>query len=163
MDIDNGEAFRKKLMQGYNFRLFLLLNLPSAWLSGLHLHHITHQEAEIRLSRNWFNKNPFRSVYFAVLQMAAEVSTGVMAMTFIQGITPGVSMLVIRSGSEFYKKATGKLRFICTDGAEVRQAVNQAILTGESSTVICKSRGYNETNELVAECWFQWSFRQRKN
>jgi hypothetical protein len=155
-------ALRQKLLRGKSFRLFLLTQLPSAYFSGLRLTALTEQEATISLQQSWFNKNPFGSVYFAVLQMAAEVSTGVLCMTAIHGAKPAVSMLVTQSGAQFFKKATGKLKFVCTDGAAIQIAVQEAIDSGEGKQVRCISRGYNEAGDLVAECWFEWSFRQRK-
>jgi hypothetical protein len=104
---------------------------------------------------------PFRSTYFACLSMAAEMSTGVLAMAQIYGRKPSVSMLVVGLEAKFYKKATGPTRFVCTDGLLVKEAVEAAIVSGEGQTVQLQSNGYNEQNEMVATFYFTWSFKAK--
>ena len=94
--------------------------------------------------------------------MAAEVSTGIHCMGAIYKRKPGVSMLVVESVAKFHKKATGKILFTCINAAEANKAVQEAIDTGEGRTIVSHSVGKNMAGETVAEFWFTWSFKAKK-
>lgn len=158
----NFPIFKKQLGNSFAFRMFLLTKVPAAFFAGVKLEKLEMEEAAISVAYKWFNKNPFRSVYFAVLLMAGEISTGILCMAYLYKRNPGVSMLLIHNESNFFKKATGKIIFMCSDGALINEAVDKAIATGEATTVRCLSLGRNEQQETVAELYFTWSFKTRK-
>jgi phage terminase large subunit-like protein len=139
----------------------MLTKLPSAWFAGLKVEKLTQEEAIVSVRYKWFNKNPFHSIYVAVLSMPSEVSTGILCMGALFKRTPAVSMLVVKNEGHYYKKAVGKIRFTCSDGAAINDAVEQAIATGEATTINCHSVGANEQDETVAEFYFTWSFKAR--
>jgi len=64
--------------------------------------------------------------------------------------------------SHYFKKAVGTTFFFCRDGDLFEQKVEEAIATGESTTVTAKSIGTNEKGEVVAEFLVTWSFKKRK-
>ncbi len=99
------EAFFKLIRNPFLFRFFLLTRLPAAFLAGLRLELITPARAVVKLRYQFLTKNPFRSTYFACLGMAAEMSTGLLAMANLYQRKPTISMLVIRIESQFFKKA----------------------------------------------------------
>ena len=143
-------------------RVFLFRNLPAAYFSGVRVQSATAEKTIVTVPYKWFTRNPFRSTYFACLSMAAEMSTGLLAMGNVYKRKPGVSLLVVDVQGQFHKKATGITRFICEEGATIRQVVEEAISTRESKTARIYSPGYNEKNELVAEFWITWSFKSRQ-
>jgi hypothetical protein len=155
-------SFKKQLTNPFSFLLFMLTSLPSALFAGLRIVSLTEQQAVVSVRYKWFNKNPFRSIYVAVLSMAAEVSTGVLCMGAIYKRNPAVSMLVIKSEGQFYKKATSKILFTCADGTKINDMVENAVTTGESATINCHTIGTNEKGETVAEFYFTWSFKVKK-
>jgi hypothetical protein len=93
--------------------------------------------------------------------MAAEMSTGALAMAHIYKRSPAVSMLVVRVDSQYMKKATGKTRFTCNDGAALRAVIEKAVSSGEAQSFVARSVGINETGETVAEFLITWSFKVR--
>src|SRR5881227_3751075 len=95
-------------------RLFLLRKLPAAFFSGVRIEAASIEQCTVSVPYNWSTKNPFHSTYFACLSMAAELSTGVLAMAAVYGRKPAVSLLVVEMNSRFLKKATGKTRFTCS-------------------------------------------------
>ncbi len=139
----------------------MLGNLPAAFFAGLHLERLDESIAVISIKQKWFNKNPFRSIYFAILSMAAEVSTGVLCMGAIYKRAPSVSMLVTKSEGVFHKKATGTILFTCNDGKAVHHVVEDVLTSGDGKTITCYSKGTNEKGEVVAEFYFTWSFKTR--
>jgi hypothetical protein len=142
--------------------MFLLTKLPAAFLAGLRLRKLEVGEAVVSVRYKWLNTNPFGSLYFAVLSMAAEATTGILCMSALYKRKPPVSMLIIKNEGFFYKKATGKIVFTCRDGYKINAAVEQSIQTGEGTTAACNSKGINEAGELVAEFNFTWSFKAKK-
>lgn len=158
----NFSLFKKQFANSFAFRTLLLTKVPSAFFAGVKLEKLETEEAAVSVSYKWFNKNPFHSVYFAVLLMAGEISTGILCMAFLYRRNPGVSMLLIQNESNFYKKATGKITFTCTDGMLINEAADKAAATREATTVRCCSIGKNEQDETVGELYFTWSFKTRK-
>jgi len=153
--------FKKQLGNVYAFRLFLFTKVPAAFFAGVRLERLEMEESAISVRYNWFTKNPFRSVYFAVLLMPAEISTGILCMGHLYKRNPGVSMLLIHSEGNFIKKATGKITFTSANGLMIGEAIDKAVSTGEATTVRCYCLGKNETQETVAEFYFTWSFKIR--
>ena len=48
----------------------MLRHLPMAFLAGLKVKKLSNSIAEVTVPFNFLNKNPFNSIYFAVLTMA---------------------------------------------------------------------------------------------
>ena len=130
-------------------------------IAGLKVLELQENKATVSVRFKYINQNPFHSIYFAVLSMAAELSTGVLGFANIFKRNPPVSMLVIKMQGEFYKKAVGKIKFTCTDGKAIEEAVALTITTGEGVVVNCISVGINEQNEEVAKFIFTWSFKAK--
>ena len=139
----------------------MLRKLPMGFISGLKIASLDESKAAVAVRFSWVNQNPFLSIYFAVLSMAAELSTGILAFAQIYRRNPSVSMLVIKLEADFYKKAVGKITFICNDGNLIANAVEQTIANGEGITIQCISIGVNEANEQVARFVFTWSFKAK--
>lgn len=154
-------AFEQLVLSRWKFRLFLMRSLPMAWLAGLRVVYLSNTDCKVQFRYKYLVKNPFRSVYFAVLGMAAELSTGVMAMREIYGRKPGVSMLVVGLEAEFMKKATGTITFTCPCGASFKQKVQEAVDTGMPQMVVCHSVGTDESGEEVAKFKLVWSFKSK--
>lgn len=148
-------------MHPFKFKLFLLTRLPSAFFAGIRIKDADAERCVATIPYKWFTRNPFRSTYFACLSMAAEMSTGVLAMTHIQAQKESLSLLVVKLEANYFKKAVGRTYFRCTDGALIRKAIEQAIATGEGTTVRACSIGTNEAGEVIAEFFITWSFKVR--
>lgn len=158
---DEIREFIKTLSHPLKFRMFLITRLPSAYFSGLKLQSIDSDSCSIQVPFKWFTKNPFRSTYFACLAMAAEMSTGALAMAHLYKREPAVSMLVTGLKADYHKKATGISVFTCRDGQRFREAVEEAIQTNTPQTVIARSEGLNEAGDLIAEFLITWSFKTK--
>jgi len=100
-------------------------------------------------------------MYFAVQAMAAELSTGALVMNHIRKSGHKVSMLVANNKCNFSKKATGRIRFACNDGALIQKAIENAIASGEGQTCWMTSVGTNENGEQVSELQFEWTVKAK--
>lgn len=151
-----------KLKSPIWFRLFMLTSLPAALFSGIAIDEVDERGSSVSVRYSWFSKNPFKSIYFACLAMAAEMASGVLALVHTTDKRPTVSMLVFTMQASFHKKAVGKIVFKCNEGEKIRLAVEQAIATGEGVTCEALSQGYDEHKNLVAEFRITWTFKQKQ-
>ena len=142
-----------------NLNKFLFFKLPSAYWCGVRAKSITEAQCVVSVKHRWVNQNPFKSMYFAVQAMAAELTTGAMVMLHIQKSKRNISMLVANNKGNFSKKATGRITFTCNDGHLIQEAIKKTIDDGEGQTFWMKSIGINEKGEQVSEMDFEWSIR----
>lgn len=154
-------AFFSLIRHPLKFRLYLLKNLPVGYFSGLKIMEANEASCTVSIPFKWFTKNPFRSTYFACLSMAAELSTGVLAMAYLYKRRPAISMLVTGIEGKFHKKATGITQFKCEDGQQINAAIELAITLQSPQEIKAHSIGKNEAGELVAEFWITWSFKAK--
>jgi len=155
----------KKIIQSFTskwrFMLFSLWKLPMAFLARLRVTRLNLKNAHVTVPYNYWNKNPFNSMYFAIQAMAAELSTG--ALFFLHTDGKNISILVTSLNSKYYKKAIGKINFICLDGDKIAFSVNQAIDIGEAQECTVKSKGYDINGVCVSEFDITWSLKKRKS
>lgn len=156
-----GKEFLNLINNRFKLKLFLISKLPLAFFAGVNLETANAQKATASIKFKWINQNPFRSIYFAALSMAAELSTGVLAMMHLYDRKPTVSMLVIANTAEFYKKATGKISFTCNEGKELKNAIEKSIQSLEPQSITVSSIGIDEKGDLVAKFTFTWSFKAK--
>ena len=142
-------------------KMYLLMNVPAAFFSGVRVVKANSASCTVSVPYKRFTKNPFRSTYFACLSMAAELSTGVLAMATVYKSNPAVSLIITGMEGRFLKKATDLTFFTCTEGEKIREAVAAALTTNEGQEVVVNTIGKNQKNEVVAEFWFTWSFKRR--
>lgn len=155
-------AFSKRIFHPVRFRLFLLQQLPAALIAGVRIHSLDEHKAVIKAKYAWINKNPFRSMYFAVQSMAAEMSTGLLATGQVYRRKPAVSLLVVGLEARFVKKVTGKVFFTCADGEAIAATVEKAIATGEPQSIGCVSVGTDGSGTVVSEFVITWSFKVKQ-
>ena len=139
--------------------MFLMLRLPAAGLCGVRLKEIDASSCTVMVRHRWINQNPFKSMFWAVQGMAAELSTGALVISYIRNSGHKISMLVASNKATFSKKATGKIRFICNDGSKIKEAIAQTIESGEGQTCWMKAIGTNKEGVVVSEFDFEWTVK----
>lgn len=154
------DVFLRRANTHWIMRLFMFRKLPAAWFMGLRVRSCDLEQCVVELPYGWRSQNPFRSIYFAAQCAAGEMSTGLVAMAHLQG-KPPVSMLVTQIEAEFIKKASETLRFICTDGHDLKLAIEKAITTGEPQTFLATSVAFLPDGQEAARFRIQWSFRAK--
>ena len=155
------DEFIRLVNNPLRFRFFLFIKLPAAFSAGVRLKFVSPDRAEATVRFQYWTKNPFRSTYFACLGMAAEMSTGILAMAHLYKRKPAISMLVTRIESDFYKKAVGITTFTCDQGHALRQAIDKTAATGEAVELVVTSIGRNEEGLEIARFQITWSFKRK--
>lgn len=159
----NFSEFKRIITTPILFKFFIFKNLSAAFWAGLNIHHFDDESCVVRVKLSWFNQNPFRSMYFAVEAMAAEMSSGMLAYAQVYNRDPAVSMLVEKVEATFVKKATGTIYFTCNDGKAMEAAVDETVKTGKGVKLTSKAIGKNSDGLTVAEFSFTWSFKAKSN
>lgn len=139
---------------------WMLFKLPAAWLTGVRILSISDTKCEVKVRFKWINQNPYRSMFWAVQGMAAELTTGMLLTKSIQESNTNISMLLVGNKSNFYKKAVGKIKFICDQGETAKELID---LTKKNIThkAWLKAKGFDETGDMVSEFDFEWSCKKR--
>lgn len=138
---------------------FLSFKLPSAYFCGVRVASLDESQCKVSVKHRWVNQNPFKSMFWAVQGMAAELTTGALVMSKIKDSRKPISMLVVANNSAFTKKATGRIHFICVDGAKVDEAIKKTIATGIGQTIWMNSVGTNEEGAEVSNFNFEWTLK----
>jgi acyl-coenzyme A thioesterase PaaI-like protein len=145
----------------FSLKMYMLLHLPMGWIAGLKVESFSEMDVKVSVPFRFINKNPFHSVYFAVLAMAAELSSGLSAMAEVDNANVPVSMLVLNMKADFLKKAKTKITFSCKDGELIRKAISKSIETREGQVVEVTAVGTDTYGEIVANFWFSWTFKPK--
>ena len=141
---------------------WLIYKLPAAWLTGVRVSMINGSKCEVKVRFKWINQNPYRSMFWAVQGMAAELTTGMLLTNSIKDSNANISMLLVSNKSSFHKKAVGKITFTCSEGKVAKQLINSTIQNITSKAWL-KAKGYDEEGDLVSEFEFEWSCKKRNN
>jgi hypothetical protein len=145
----------------FKMRFFMLWKLPLAFFARLRVDEMNMGKASISLPYNFMNKNPFRSIYFAALSMAAELSTGILSMAHVENSNIPVSMLVLGVKAEFVKKAKTRITFTCSQGELLEKTIAQSITENAGKTAEVFTEGLDTNGEVVARFWFIWTFKPK--
>ena len=136
-----------------------MYNLPSAFLCGVRVKRINDEQCHVGVRHKWINKNPFKSMFWAVQGMAAELATGALIIMKIKQSNKKVSMLVVKNEAQFFKKAKGRITFQCTQGKAIDSILQNAIKTGEGYSFTLTAEGRDEANDVVSTFNFMWSIK----
>jgi hypothetical protein len=157
------KKFARRVTHPLLMRLYMLTQLPMGLLSGLRVRSIDENKTVVSVPFKYLNKNPFRSIYFAVQAMAAEMSTATSCLLAVQGHKPSVAFIIVDLKAEFTKKATGRVYFTCEDNQKAFEAVKKCIETGEATQAAFKTVGRMKDGTEVSSFTFTWSFKQRSS
>jgi hypothetical protein len=137
----------------------MLFKLPSAVFWRLKIKHLSLEKCVVTIPYFWRSQNPFKSIYFAAMAGAAELSTGALCQVGMAG-KGSFSMLVVDFRAEYHKKANQKITFTCNQGRELENLVDE-LKPGESNTITMISTGTNPEGEMVARFLVTWSIKKR--
>ena len=153
------EQFRKQSTSSF-FRLFLLRKLPLAFIAGVRVVQLDEKACVTKMKFGWINQNPFKSMYFAAMQMAGELATGLLLYQYVAS-GHQFSMLLISIQADYFKKAVGTIFFSCNKSHEMDGFISELQKTDlgiqKTFTVIAT----NEAKEEVAKFEFTWSCKTK--
>ena len=148
----------KNLLKRPRFSLFTALSMPTAWLAGLKIIQLDDNLCVTSLPGGWRSQNPFKTMYWAVQGMGAELSTGAASFALSKSMSNKLRMFVIGTEATFTKRAKGKIIFTCKDNSKTRDAIKESILTGKSVECDLVSVATDKSGDVVSEWVFKWNF-----
>jgi len=140
---------------------FLMFKLPSAYFCGIRTKYLDDKKCIVKVKHRWINQNPYKSMFWAIQGMAAELTTGALLTSKIRESGKNISMLVASNNASFTKKATGVITFVCNEGHLMNNAIEKAITTGEGQTIWMNSIGTNDEGIQVSSFNFEWTIKVR--
>jgi len=151
--------YQRKMTNSFVFWWAMLIKLPSAIFWKFRIKSLDVEKCKVTIPYSWRTQNPFKSIYFAALAGAAELSTGALCQLALAG-NGAFSMLVVDFRAEYHKKANQKITFSCEQGKEVFQLI-ESLKVGENNQLTMVSEGRNPSGELVARFFVTWSFKRK--
>jgi len=145
----------------WKMKVYMLSKLPLAFVAGLRVERFDLNGATVSVPFRFLTKNPFGSIYFAPLSMAAELSSGLLALEAVKSADRPVSMLVLQMNAEYYKKAKTRIFFSCNDRKQLHASVHKAIETSAGQTFESIIEGVDLNGDLVARFRVIWTFKSK--
>ena len=145
-----------------SINIFLFFKLPSVWWCGIRVKQISSKSCRANVRLGWFNKNPFKSLFWAVQGMASELTTGMLIMQAITKSKKNISMLVLNNKANFSKKAKGLISFNCYQGEKINEVINRLLESKKPQTLWVKSVGKDESGDVVSCFEFECTLMLKK-
>ena len=137
----------------------MLAKLPSAVFWQFRIKELDAEKCLVTIPYMWRTQNPFKSIYFAAMAGAAELSTGALCQLAISGLGK-YSMLVVDFRAEYFKKANQKITFTCTQGRELFTLL-ESLQPTDTGKLTMISSGKNQQGDEVAKFYVTWSFKRK--
>ena len=147
----------KSLRGRLKFGIFTALSMPAAWFSGLRMDEIDDQVCVTSLPGGWRTQNPFKTMYWAVQGMGAELATGAAPFAISRSMDERLRMFVVGTEAKFIKRAKGRITFTCNDVPKARLAIEDSFETGKATEVDLISQGKDSSGDVVSEWVFRWN------
>lgn len=152
-----------RMLSPFTFVPYSLMKVPMVFISGTRVRVLDLQKSVVSVPFNYVNKNPFKSMYFAVQAMAAELSSAAMAMLALEACEESVAFIVVGIKADFVKKANEKVFFECQDYLAFESAITKAKVSGGAELVSAKSTGRTKDGTEVSIFEVVWSFKVRQH
>ncbi len=111
--------------------LFGLLKIPLIFFCRPKIIKITDTSLEVRIKLIRRTKNHLNSMYFGVLAIGADLTSGFLAMDLIRRSKYKINLIFKDFHADFLKRAEGDVHFVCKDGLKIQELVKNTEETGE--------------------------------
>lgn len=145
------------LLQPWKLRLWMLKNLPMGLASGMVVESLDEKGCRVMLKDRFWIHNPFGSVFWAVMSMAAELSTG--SLIYACCSKRKIKFILVGVEGKFIKKVKGKSFYFCPSGQEVLRSIDTLESPGDVCSVILPVIAQDQAGQTVAEYQFTWSLK----
>ncbi len=158
-------SFNKKLAdqltRKWKLRMWMMRKLPMGLLSGMAIESLDENGCKVVLKDHFWIRNPFGSVFWAVMGMAAELSTGALVYAYVSG----TNTLYILKGvkGDFLKKVRGKSFYFCATGQVIPLSLNTLENPGETCIITLPVTAHDQAGDKVAEFEFYWQLKRTEN
>ncbi len=155
------QTFRDRLSRPRLFQAFMAAKMPLGALAGLRIETLDGYKCAVSVPYSWRTKNPFGSIYFAALAMAAELCCAGLALMAARAPAEKVAVYPVGIKGDFLKQARAKTIFTCTQGPELFEGVRRAVETKAPVTIVTNAIGQTEAGLVVARFELTWSYKSK--
>ena len=127
-------------------------------LSGMKIEVLNENTCKVVLKDRFWIHNPFGSVFWAVMGMAAELSTGALLYAWASG--SNVRFILVKVEAEYLKKVRGKSFYFCPSGQEVLRIIETLENPGDTQIVEMPVTAFDQHEQVVAKFLFTWSLKK---
>ena len=128
--------------------------------------HLDDESCKLRIPLNWRTRNHVQSMYIGVFTVGADLTGGLLTLRSIRKRKRKVVLIFKDFHAKFFKRAEQDVIFICKDGAEIDNAVQQAVDKSERINLpinIIAMLSQDTENEPVANFKLTLSIKDRTN
>lgn len=128
--------------------------------------HLDDEHCTLRIPLNWRTRNHVQSMYIGVFTVGADLTGGLLTLNSIRKRKRKVVLIFKDFHANFFKRAEQDVIFICKDGAEIDNAVQQAVDKSERINLpinITAMLSQDTENEPVANFKLTLSIKDRTN
>mgnify|MGYP006109686341 CR=1 FL=1 len=146
-------------------KIFGLTKIPLLWFCRPRIISISEESVEIKIPFNRRTKNHLNSMYFGALSVGADITGGFLAMMCIQKSNKNISLIFKDFKADFLRRAEGDVHFRCTQGKDVLELVDRAIISKQRENMIVHIDALvpSISNEKVAQFELTLSLKEKNN
>jgi hypothetical protein len=145
------------LSSRWKLRFWMLRHLPMGLMTGMRLQILNETECQVVLKDRWWIHNPFGSVFWAVMGMAAELSTGALVYAYAGR---DLKFILVGMEAKFFKKVKGKSTYFCLSGPEIKRVTESLNTPGDMDVIRMPVEVKDPNDQLLAEFVFSWQLRK---
>ena len=145
--------FAHALTSSWKLRWWMVRHLPMGFLTGMRIAVLNEDECQVVLKDRWWIRNPFGSVFWAVMGMAAELSTGALVYAYAGS---GYKFILVGMEAKFYKKVKGKSYYFCSSGPGLKRVLEMLNSSGQSGVIHMPVVAKDPNDQVLAEFSFSW-------
>lgn len=142
----------------WKLRFWMMRHLPMGWLTGMYIRTLTPGHCEVVVPDRWWTRNPFGSLFWAVMGMAAELSTGMLLYAWSQDAE--VRFILTGVEARFFKKAKGKSYYFCDAGTLIPPVIEVVLQNDESGEVLLPVTARDAKGQHLADFIFRWQLKK---
>ena len=161
MKIKFNHHLARNLKNPGKLRLWMMRQLPMGMLSGMVIEELEEDHCRVLLKDRFWIHNPFGSVFWAVMSMAAELSTGALLYAWLSGSK--IKFILVSMEGKFLKKLRGKSFYFCPSGQEVLRIAESLEKPGDNQIVVMPVSASDKDGQIVATFQFTWSLKIPEN
>ena len=147
----------QSLSSRWRLRFWMVRHLPMGLLTGMRIHLLNERECMVVLKDRWWIRNPFGSVFWAVMGMAAELSTGALVYAYAGR---ELKFILVGMEAKFIKKVKGKSSYFCASGPEVNRVCESLNKAGDMDVIRMPVIVKDPNDQVLAEFLFEWQLRK---
>ncbi len=110
---------------------FALFKIPLILMVSPKVITMNDEVCEIKLPLNRMTRNHYNSLYFGALAIAGDLTAGTFAMYLAREQNVQLSLLFKDFKASFLKRCEADTLFRCSDGALIREKINEALASKE--------------------------------